>query len=36
MEVSIRVFREADLDAVLEIALRPWERIFESARQMLG
>ena len=34
--VVIRPFRESDLDAIVELSLRAWERVFESLRAVLG
>jgi hypothetical protein len=33
---EIREFREADLDAVVELSLRAWEPVYDSIRQVLG
>ena len=34
--VEIRVFREADLDAIVEFSIRAWEPIYAAFRQALG
>jgi ribosomal protein S18 acetylase RimI-like enzyme len=35
-EIDIRVFREDDLEAIVEFSLRAWQPIFASVRDVLG
>jgi GNAT superfamily N-acetyltransferase len=35
-DVAIRPFEDADLDAIVDLALRAWEPVFASMRQVLG